>query len=204
MCEQYVFKQEAVVAPSVGGSRKATTFTTVTEEPASKLDQSRNSFLPLLVVSIRGSKGKVDHMVNANCRPRKLGLEIGTLHVTEEAHSGFLSGAEVLEPFISKHLQSASQRNIKHVLFAGHSAGGAVASLLYLKYLSRWDKECLFKRHGATRCLRSSVLREAKMKSRCLDTIFVHHFRQSSYDAPTSIIARSSNPCRRWSPTEHH
>ena len=59
-----------------------------------------------------------------------------------EAHSGFLSSAEVLEPMISMYLGEGRWGSFKHVLFTGHSAGGAVASLLCLRYLSRRNKEC--------------------------------------------------------------
>ena len=59
-----------------------------------------------------------------------------------EAHSGFLNSAEILEATISKRIKELAPADVKHVLFTGHSAGGAVASLLYLSYLSRRNAEC--------------------------------------------------------------
>ena len=41
---------------------------TVTEELDRK--ELKNPFLPLVVVAIRGSDGKMDHMVNANSKPK--------------------------------------------------------------------------------------------------------------------------------------
>lgn len=59
------------------------------------------------------------------------------------AHAGFLNSAEALMPTLSKHVKAAITNSlIKHVLFTGHSAGGAVASLLLAKYLSLAAEEC--------------------------------------------------------------
>ena len=65
--ESFVFVQKHLTTPSIGGSRKGATMVTVTE-PDGK--QSKNPFLPLVVVAIRGSDGKMDHMVNANSEPK--------------------------------------------------------------------------------------------------------------------------------------
>jgi hypothetical protein len=60
-----------------------------------------------------------------------------------EAHAGFLNGAESLMPHISKILQKVVRvGRVKHVLFTGHSAGGSVASLLWLKFLCFGAKTC--------------------------------------------------------------
>ena len=59
-----------------------------------------------------------------------------------EAHSGFLNSAEILEPLISERIKELAPPGVNHVLFTGHSAGGAVASLLYLSRLSRRNAEC--------------------------------------------------------------
>lgn len=60
-----------------------------------------------------------------------------------EAHAGFLNSAQALEGVVSKYIDdNAKQGNVKHVLFTGHSAGGAVSSLLYLRYLLCGKSKC--------------------------------------------------------------
>jgi putative lipase involved disintegration of autophagic bodies len=52
-----------------------------------------------------------------------------------EAHAGFLNSALKLKDRILNSLERCSKANeLAHVLFTGHSAGGAFATLLYLKY----------------------------------------------------------------------
>jgi len=51
----------------MGGSIKAATFTSVMERDSAQLG---NPLLPLLVVAVRGSARKVDHMVYANSWPK--------------------------------------------------------------------------------------------------------------------------------------
>lgn len=65
--ESFCFLQKHLITPSIGGSRKVATMVTVTELDGK---QSKNPFLPLVVVAIRGSDSKMDHMVNANGKPR--------------------------------------------------------------------------------------------------------------------------------------
>ena len=57
--------------------------------------------------------------------------------VTEvSAHSGFLGGAKALLSLVLRHISSIQgEGKIRHIVFAGHSAGGAVASLLHFKVL---------------------------------------------------------------------
>jgi putative lipase involved disintegration of autophagic bodies len=46
-------------------------------------------------------------------------------------------------PALTKKLAKiAKTTSVKHVLFTGHSAGGAVASLMFAKLLSHMEKEC--------------------------------------------------------------
>lgn len=63
------------ITPSRSGSRKAATIITITE-PESEHAPNANWFLPLRVVAIRGSHSKMDHVVNANSRPRGAGTFI--------------------------------------------------------------------------------------------------------------------------------
>jgi len=70
-------------------------------------------------------------------------------------HAGFLSSAEAILPVLLKHLEGllGGSSDIKHVLFTGHSAGGAVASLLFANFLCKSAPEC--------KCLAITVLFEA-------------------------------------------
>lgn len=46
-------------------------------------------------------------------------------------------------PLVSKKLAEVARENsVKHILFTGHSAGGAVASLLFAKFFSIAGAEC--------------------------------------------------------------
>lgn len=59
---------------------------------------------------------------------------------TLEAHSGFLNSAKALDKTVSQRINMyirENASNYSHVLFTGHSAGGAVASLLFLRYLAQ-------------------------------------------------------------------
>jgi putative lipase involved disintegration of autophagic bodies len=64
------------------------------------------------------------------------------------AHAGFLNATIKLLPQIldrvSKHLKANLTANI---IFTGHSAGGAVATLLHLAVLSRFASAGLFPRY---------------------------------------------------------
>lgn len=62
----YKFEQDHVVSPSFGGSTKGLLSAIVT--PA---EGTNNELLPALIIAVRGSASKLDHMVNANSRPRR-------------------------------------------------------------------------------------------------------------------------------------
>ncbi|KAF9638048.1 hypothetical protein BFW01_g8945 [Lasiodiplodia theobromae] len=71
-------------------------------------------------------------MVNLNISPRSTEDFISP---ELEAHAGFLAGARVLESEITKTINQAFHAGgIKEVLFTGHSAGAAVASILFMHY----------------------------------------------------------------------
>ncbi|KAM5488066.1 hypothetical protein MaudMau93_004263 [Microsporum audouinii] len=149
-CQNYEFTRDYVVVPSVGGTVKAMISTIVA--PRDGVDP--NKFSPTLVIAVRGSASPMDHMVNANVEPKavanfiKLCNEnIGHIFpkshtpavVDCKAHSGFLNSAETLNAICSQRIdeyihKAGSERC--HILFTGHSAGGAVASLLYLRHIS--------------------------------------------------------------------
>ncbi|KAM5446489.1 hypothetical protein MaudCBS49596_006601 [Microsporum audouinii] len=150
-CRNYEFTRDYVVVPSVGGTVKAMISTVVA--PRDGVDPD-NKFSPTLVIAVRGSASPVDHMVNANVEPKSVAnfiklcnenighifLKSHTPAVVDcKAHSGFLNSAETLNAICSQRIdeyihKAGSERC--HILFTGHSAGGAVASLLYLRHIS--------------------------------------------------------------------
>ena len=55
-----------MITPSAGGTVKEVTFTSVTPRDPS----STSTFLPVLIVAIRGTKNRVDHVVNISNQPQ--------------------------------------------------------------------------------------------------------------------------------------
>ncbi|PYH86891.1 alpha/beta-hydrolase [Aspergillus uvarum CBS 121591] len=139
-----VLTQDHEVTPSINGTVKAATFTTVDLKDTS----SGNELLPVLVIAIRGTASTVDHIVNINSKPQEAShfinpacfeLEDHSPQSKLEAHSGFLHSAIALEAILSERIEAYSRLHAdigSHILFTGHSAGGAVASLLFLHYIS--------------------------------------------------------------------
>ncbi|KAM0348618.1 hypothetical protein ACHAPU_004053 [Fusarium lateritium] len=137
--DEIVFDKEEVIRESFVGTVKAIT-STVIEQAADT--REINDLLPVLVIAIRGSASKMDHIVNANSRPQRTeGYILGTEGLN--AHSGFLNSALALDSIvaemISKYMleSNAASKQKPHVLFTGHSAGGAVSQLLYLHHISQ-------------------------------------------------------------------
>lgn len=103
-----------------------------------------------LIVSIRGTASAADHMVNLNGQPTDasdfLGPGVGR---SITAHKGFLSCANSLLPIVLKDLIRLVQTDpsIQRITFTGHSAGGAVSSLLFLHVLHRYIPESKLKLH---------------------------------------------------------
>ncbi|RAL11932.1 alpha/beta-hydrolase [Aspergillus homomorphus CBS 101889] len=140
-----VLKHDHVVMPSINGTVKAATFTTV----ESKDTSNKDGLPPVLVIAIRGTASTVDHIVNINSRPQDAGKFIDITQFLSgkesaqkklEAHSGFLHSAIALRSIVSERIEAYSRLHAEHgghVLFTGHSAGGAVASLLFLHYISQ-------------------------------------------------------------------
>ncbi|KAM5386868.1 hypothetical protein ACJZ2D_000161 [Fusarium nematophilum] len=137
------FRRDHALDHSLTGNVKALTTTVI--EP---VGEGGDNMLPVLVVAIRGSASKMDHIVNANARPK--GIE-GFIHPdilnqpAFKAHSGFLNSAWALAAIVSQRIKNYIQNTQSqggrkpHVLFTGHSAGGAVASLFYLHYISNQE-----------------------------------------------------------------
>ncbi|KAK0672344.1 Alpha/Beta hydrolase protein [Cercophora samala] len=94
-----------------------------------------------LVVSIRGTATMMDHMVNMNGKPKDASTIFqiqskGEL-VNVQSHAGFLGCAQEMIPIITTDIreQLLADEKIRNVVFTGHSAGGAVASLVFLHFL---------------------------------------------------------------------
>ncbi|KAI6776784.1 hypothetical protein HG530_000729 [Fusarium avenaceum] len=125
----YTVREEEVRQDCFAGTVKAITATVIERTGSDDIDE----LMPVLVISIRGSASKMDHIVNANSDPKNAGSYVF------EVRSG----------------------QKPHVVFTGHSAGGAVAQLLYLHHISHPDLSeparfsCVT--FGAPPCLSSHV-----------------------------------------------
>ncbi len=72
-------------------------------------------------------------------------------------HGGFINSAQRLLSLVTRQLITANKATPHlHVIFTGHSAGGAVASLLFLNSLLEARDNCKFHstQHHATRAER--------------------------------------------------
>lgn len=69
----FIFQDGIRVAPSIGGTVKATNFFIV---KAASPGPEPNPLLPLLVVSLRGTASRVDRMVNMNGESRDMGISV--------------------------------------------------------------------------------------------------------------------------------
>ena len=150
--EAFRFEKKYYIPASVNGTTKATTFTIVTRENASSYTETEKAWeedkgeFPLLIIAIKGSKSPTDWMVNTNGTPQSVGDFFNLTHMhpptrqppaSIQAHSGFLHCAHALLPQITRELHKLiKEYNIHNVLLTGHSAGGAVSSLLFTYFLS--------------------------------------------------------------------
>ncbi|RSL65182.1 hypothetical protein CEP54_004390 [Fusarium duplospermum] len=161
------FRKDHVLKHSITGTVKALKSTVV--EPVAKSSLG-DHLLPTLVIAVRGSASKMDHIVNANSRPRATELFISPDFLDRPdlmAHSGFLNSAWALDDIVSEriktYIENAENANGQkpHVLFTGHSAGGAVATLFYLRYISdkAFDESARFScvTFGAPPCVSSPI-----------------------------------------------
>ncbi|KAF4341100.1 alpha beta-hydrolase [Fusarium beomiforme] len=134
------FRRDQIIDSSFAGTVKLITSTVV----KARTDSGKDDSLPVLVLAIRGSASKMDHIVNANAQPR---VTDGFITQPEglRAHSGFLNSARALDSIVTglvnKYLEAFDMKSGKktHILFTGHSAGGAVSQLLYLHHMSDQD-----------------------------------------------------------------
>ncbi|KAF8459250.1 Alpha/Beta hydrolase protein, partial [Kalaharituber pfeilii] len=152
--EGFRLEKQWYIPATVTGTTKATTFTIVNpKNESTSTEAARNSKdeggFPLLVIAVKGSRSAVDWMVNSNGTPRSVGDFCNLSHLLPptrsatkhpdpvKAHSGFLHCAHALLPQVRQELHKLIKEfNTHNVLFTGHSAGGAVASLLFTHFLS--------------------------------------------------------------------
>ncbi|KAI0189758.1 Alpha/Beta hydrolase protein [Xylaria flabelliformis] len=132
-------KIEWSLASSANGNVKATTLTTFVAPPPYG---SRAEPTTYLIIAVRGSASTVDHLVNLNGEAR----DASTLFQNMEqapgfgheplkflAHAGFLNSTRELLAPISAQIEKQLDKSRKfNILLTGHSAGGAVATLLHL------------------------------------------------------------------------
>ncbi|KAF4454682.1 hypothetical protein F53441_2760 [Fusarium austroafricanum] len=156
------FHRSQVTDSSFAGTVKLITSTVV----QTVTDEGTSDLLPVLVLAIRGSASKMDHIVNANAQPKPTE---GFIQHAEglKAHSGFLNSARALDSIVTglikKYLEDFDKSNGRkpHVVFTGHSAGGAVSQLLYLRHISDqdWRQSARFSciTFGAPPCLTGPV-----------------------------------------------
>ncbi|KAH6952683.1 Alpha/Beta hydrolase protein [Fusarium avenaceum] len=175
----YTVREEEVRQDCFAGTVKAITATVIERTGSDDI----NELMPVLVISIRGSASKMDHIVNANSDPKNAGSYIhGTSDI--EAHSGFLNSALALDSAVATMTDTYSPKfevrngQKPHVVFTGHSSGGAVAQLLYLHHISHPDLNesarfsCVT--FGAPPCLSSHVdhsLYQPSEKTICVNII---------------------------------
>ncbi|KAL9058945.1 MAG: hypothetical protein Q9162_001503 [Coniocarpon cinnabarinum] len=117
------------VPASLRTGTKAMTIATATHDTATS---------PLVLIAIRGSSTFMDWAVNIRqepTSPQGFISDAGNL-----CHAGFLAVAKSMAPRIAlelrRLLEEKPERSRASVLLTGHSAGGAVAALLYMHILS--------------------------------------------------------------------
>ncbi|KAK3997970.1 Alpha/Beta hydrolase [Cladorrhinum sp. PSN332] len=118
-----------VLSPSLGGTFKVMATHIVSPLPSSN---QQSEHFPALVIAIRRTASTVDGIANLNGEPRDAS-EFLSNTAKISAHSGFLKAAEALSEIVEQRIRSSHDSN-RHVIFTGHSAGGAVATLLYLRF----------------------------------------------------------------------
>ncbi|KAM5363048.1 hypothetical protein ACJZ2D_012233 [Fusarium nematophilum] len=111
-------------APSIAGTSKASSIW-------------KNDATKTLFVSVRGTASLADHMVNLNNESQDAAaINLGRGATPVFAHRGFLACTNVLLPCFTREIiqQVELDGSLAHVVFTGHSAGGAVAALAFLHF----------------------------------------------------------------------
>ncbi|KAH7168109.1 Alpha/Beta hydrolase protein [Fusarium sp. MPI-SDFR-AT-0072] len=98
-----------------------------------------------LFVSIRGTSCKTDHLVNFNRNQKDAASVFAFPGINEQvfAHSGFLACAATLLPWLTEEIirQVTADKSLKDIVFTGHSAGGAVAAMVFLHFVCHFPSE---------------------------------------------------------------
>jgi hypothetical protein len=135
------------VNQSVSGGIKTTIFTGIRRSVAPSPVEDDLCH----VIAVKGSKRIVDHLVNLNCEPTVTGAngvvqimhpclqpELTPLQIHPtlqfKSHKGFESCAAALQSHVQTYLEGLPSGS--RVLFTGHSAGGAVAALLFTHFVT--------------------------------------------------------------------
>ena len=166
------FEHEVYRLPSADGSAKATGFSRIWELD---VGGEKNPYFPALVVAVRGTGSRVDHIVNLNGRmqdaraflvsicnvscsilpaakadafdfkdPNFTRLHADVGGGPHAAHAGFLNGAVALLPEVTRRVNAlvGEKPGPRNIMFTGHSAGGAVASLLFTRFMMEASEKC--------------------------------------------------------------
>ncbi|KAK4158740.1 Alpha/Beta hydrolase protein [Cladorrhinum sp. PSN259] len=127
------FAPDHITSPSPGGTFKAmATHLVSSASSPTHSSEIKSRFFPALVIAIRGTASTVDGIVNLNGEPRDARKFLNS-STAVSAHSGFLNDARALSEIIEQRIRSAGQTT-ENLIFTGHSAGGAVATLLFLRF----------------------------------------------------------------------
>ncbi|KAH6879393.1 Alpha/Beta hydrolase protein [Thelonectria olida] len=98
----------------------------------------KNDATKTLFVSVRGTASAADNMVNLNNESQDTvtSFDLGLEGTPVLAHRGFLACTNVLLPWFTEEIirQVELDDSLAHIVFTGHSAGGAVAALAFLHF----------------------------------------------------------------------
>jgi putative lipase involved disintegration of autophagic bodies len=149
------------------------------------------------VVSAHGQPKAVTALFVSHCKTciayadcsqdNYIGSGIAEVIAETNAHSGFLNSALSLKRAIFESISDLVRENcIKHVLFTGHSAGGATASLLSLTYLLTGEETCKFEQ----------FIEILPYSHSPVNSLLLHHIWKSS-----SVMSRAT--CEPFGKTVH-
>ncbi|KAL8340922.1 hypothetical protein RB601_006837 [Gaeumannomyces tritici] len=133
----FVIKDRCWMNPTAEGLGKAAAIFEVTPD-----EKSRRT---LVVVAVRGSASVVDWLVNLDTGlvpcPQLVNIPESRSTPAPKVHRGFANCAMTLAPAIKQQIEAVlnemqSQDREIEMVFTGHSAGGAVASLLFCHFLT--------------------------------------------------------------------
>ncbi|KXH51296.1 hypothetical protein CNYM01_05230 [Colletotrichum nymphaeae SA-01] len=134
----YVIKDRHWVEPTWDGSGKAAALFEIAPD-------TPDFHQKILVIAVRGSASTVDWLVNLNSEltesPGLVKLPDSIRKPVPKVHRGFAQCATALAPGLLHQIKAAledddMQGQTVEIVFTGHSAGGAVACLLFCHFLT--------------------------------------------------------------------